>query len=165
MTFEFFIPGIARTSGSHKTVQGRITHAGDYTKQWMDTIGWFVLKEVGRMCLLEGPIKLTLIFYKERPQGDFRVRQGRPSKLLKSTAPPYPIKRPDLTKLIRAAEDALTKVIWKDDSQVVVLEGHKEFCSGDQKPGVYIKIEEVVEDLSIYEPSQTDREPMLLEMR
>jgi len=160
--FEFFIPGIARTSGSHKSYGGRITHAGDYTKQWMDTIAWCVLKEVGRMCLLEGPIKLTIVFYKERTKGDFRTRQGRTSKLLKPSAPPYPIKRPDLTKLVRAAEDALTKVIWKDDSQVVIQDTRKEFCSGDQKPGVYIKIEELVEDLSIYQTHEVEKEPMLL---
>jgi Holliday junction resolvase RusA-like endonuclease len=32
---------------------------------------------------------------------------------------PYPTSRPDLLKHIRALEDALTGVVWRDDSQII----------------------------------------------
>jgi Holliday junction resolvase RusA-like endonuclease len=39
----------------------------------------------------------------------------------------YPDRRPDLDKLVRAAFDALTNVVWKDDCQVVDLTARKEY--------------------------------------
>jgi hypothetical protein len=69
---------------------------------------------------LEGPLDVTFRFYVDRPKGHYGVRDLRPS------APPYPIVRPDLLKLARAVEDALTGVVYKDDSQIVreTLEKH-----------------------------------------
>jgi len=39
--------------------------------------------------------------------------------MVKMSAPPYPDKKPDCTKLLRALEDSLTGIIWKDDCQIV----------------------------------------------
>lgn len=158
MRFEFFVPGIARTSGSHKSYGGRITHASDYTKKWMDAVSWFVLKEVGRICLVTGPVKLTLTFFVTRPQGHFGT--GRNAGRLKDSAPSYPTKKPDLTKLTRATEDALTKVIWKDDAQVVVQDTRKVFCTEGQGPGVKIIIDELEEE-PIYEKVNERKEETL----
>ncbi len=35
--------------------------------------------------------------------------------------------KPDATKLVRALEDALTRIVWKDDAQVVTQVVHKRF--------------------------------------
>jgi Holliday junction resolvase RusA-like endonuclease len=40
--------------------------------------------------------------------------------LLKGSAPEWPVARPDALKLARAAEDALTGIVWADDAQIVV---------------------------------------------
>ena len=63
--------------------------------------------------LLDCPIDLKLIFYRPRPLGHFGKRGVRAS------APAYPVSRPDVLKLARAVEDALTGVIYRDDSQIV----------------------------------------------
>ena len=63
--------------------------------------------------LLDGPLLLTVQFIVPRPKGHYGVRGLRPS------APAYPTVRPDVTKLVRAVEDALTGIVWRDDSQVV----------------------------------------------
>jgi crossover junction endodeoxyribonuclease RusA len=63
--------------------------------------------------LLRCPIKLTLTFYAPRPKGHMGTRG------LRASAPPYPITRPDVLKLARAVEDALTGVVYGDDSQIV----------------------------------------------
>jgi len=67
--------------------------------------------------LLIGAVRLSLVFFRPRPKGHFGT--GRNAGKLKTSAEDYPIQRPDVLKLARAVEDALTGVIWRDDSQVV----------------------------------------------
>lgn len=64
--------------------------------------------------LLEGAIALQLRFYLPRPKGHYGVRGVLPS------APHYPIVRPDVLKLARGVEDALTGIVWRDDAQIVI---------------------------------------------
>jgi len=150
---EFFVPGTARTAGSKTVVRQafgppRVRHAGKYTKDWMDKVAWFALQKFGRMCLLEGPLVLTLWFYRERAKGHFGT--GRNSGKLKDSAPLRPITLPDNVKLARAVEDALTGVIWQDDAQICDHYIHKRYCNGEQKAGVYVivkTLQEIVETL------------------
>jgi len=144
----FFVPGIARTAGSKKIVPNRatgrmkVTHDGKYTKAWMDKVGWYALQEVGRMILLTGALRLECEFLILRPKGHYGT--GRNSGQLKPSAPLYPIVKPDLTKMIRAAEDALTGIIWRDDSQVVKFgDMEKRYCLDGESPGALITIKEV----------------------
>ena len=67
--------------------------------------------------LLDCALSLDIRFYFARPRGHFGT--GRNSDKLKPSAPPYPTVRPDVTKLVRAVEDALTGVLWRDDSLVI----------------------------------------------
>lgn len=69
--------------------------------------------------LLECPIQLCLHFERPRPKGHYGT--GRNAGKLKEAAPFYPTSRPDLGKLTRAVEDALTGVLYRDDSQIVYL--------------------------------------------
>lgn len=138
--FKMFVPGIARTAGSHSTYQGRIVHAGKHTRKWMDTIAWFALKEFGRPCLLEGAIFLNVVIYLPRPKGDFS--KGKNAGKLKPSAPKDHIKHPDLDKLVRAIQDALTKIIWRDDSQITMLHALKYYENTLKPPGIEIYIKE-----------------------
>ncbi len=63
--------------------------------------------------LLDGPLFVSFVFHVPRIKGHF----GK--KGLKPTAPQYPAGRPDVLKLARGVEDALTGVVWRDDSQIV----------------------------------------------
>ncbi len=55
-----------------------------------------------------------------RPKSHYRT--GRmTSHLLTGNAPLHPTSKPDLLKLARAAEDALTGLVWADDAQVVEM--------------------------------------------
>lgn len=141
-----FVIGTPRTAGSKKAFRDKagtvhLTHDGQYTKAWMDKVSWFALKKVGRMCLLNEALLLRLTFYMQRPQAHFGT--GRNAGVLKEWAIiAEHTKKPDLTKLTRAVEDALTGVIWKDDSQVARQETSKQYCDNDgQKPGVLIEVE------------------------
>ena len=67
---------------------------------------------------LDGPLKIGLIFALPRPKSHYRT--GRNAGQLRDGAPAYPTGTPDLSKLLRATEDALTDAgIWHDDAQVV----------------------------------------------
>jgi Holliday junction resolvase RusA-like endonuclease len=64
-----------------------------------------------------GPVVLEFVFHRLRPAGHYG--SGRNERVLKPSAPLWPIGKPDALKLARAAEDALTGVVWADDAQVV----------------------------------------------
>lgn len=144
-TIEFFVPGIARTAGSKSAFKDKIgkvhlTHAGKHSKGWMDSVKWWALKTYGeRTVLLTCPVTLKLTFFRQRPKGHYRT--GRNVGLLKDSAPQYPTSKPDLTKLTRAVEDALTGIVWKDDSQVVRQNTNKVYCGPEDKMGVFILID------------------------
>ena len=63
--------------------------------------------------LLDYPLSLSLTFYRPRPKSHFGARGVRPSATL------WPTTKPDVLKLARAVEDALTGIIWRDDAQIV----------------------------------------------
>lgn len=64
------------------------------------------------------PLIATCTFFIQRPRTT-QYGSGRNERVLKDTAPAYPIAEPDATKLWRGFEDALTGVLWKDDARVV----------------------------------------------
>lgn len=146
---EFFVPGISRTAGSKSAFKDKygkihLTHAGKYTKDWMDSVKWFALKEYGqKMVLLTCPLSLKLTFYLKRPSGHYRTGKYA-GEIKESFAQAYPTPKPDLTKLVRAAEDALTGIVWKDDSQVVKQATKKVYCGPEKKIGVYIAVSRVL---------------------
>ena len=62
----------------------------------------------------------------------------RPKSLAKKVS--AHIKRPDIDKLARAALDALSGVIWRDDSQVVELVASKSYAEPEEPPYVDISV-------------------------
>lgn len=65
--------------------------------------------------LMVGPIFMRTIIYRP-PTNGLYLKDG--SLSAKGKREPVPITRPDLLKQMRAIEDALTGVIYKDDSQI-----------------------------------------------
>jgi len=86
-------------------------------KEWKRAVAQAAGEKRGDRPLLEGALRLTVLFYMPRPKGHYGT--GRNAGVLKNGAPPYPTVKPDTTKLLRAVEDALTAVVWRDDTQVV----------------------------------------------
>jgi Holliday junction resolvase RusA-like endonuclease len=64
--------------------------------------------------ILDGPVALDALFFRARPRSHHNS-QG----FVRASAPAYPTTRPDRGKLLRSVEDALTGLVWRDDSQVV----------------------------------------------
>lgn len=137
----FFVPGVPKPAGSKKTLPHRYT--GEMvTMDMSGTAGKKWRKQVKNTAavywknkLLECPVAMNLTFYFQRPKKHFRT--GKFSHLLRNDAPRHHTVTPDTTKVTRAVEDALTGVIWKDDSQVVDQHIKKRYA---ETPGVYVEI-------------------------
>jgi len=87
---------------------------------------------------LAGPLRLELTFLLPRPKGHWGT--GRDAEKLRPSAPRWPAVRPDLTKLIRSTEDALSGLAWRDDAQIVEQIARKVYCVGPQPPGAWIMV-------------------------
>jgi Holliday junction resolvase RusA-like endonuclease len=92
---------------------------------------------------LAGPLEVAVTFYLKRPKSHYRT--GRNAELLRDDAPPYPAKAPDLSKLARSTEDALSDAgLWADDAQVVrYARLAKCWCATSFiTPGAFIRVRE-----------------------
>lgn len=67
--------------------------------------------------LYEGGLSCMIHFYVPRPAGHYNSK-GNLNK--QGIGKPYPTSKPDVLKLARGVEDALTGIVWKDDAQIVV---------------------------------------------
>ncbi len=97
-----------------------VAPASKYQKPWQEAVKWsFLESEYARMILWTEPLDVKISFCFIRPNSHFGT--GKNAGLLKASAPTYPAKRPDIEKLARSTNDALTGLVWKDDSQIVLL--------------------------------------------
>lgn len=88
--------------------------------------------------LLEGPIRVEITAYFQRPKGHFK--SGKNSSTLKNTAPAWHTSKPDRDNMEKAVLDALTSVgVWRDDSQVCAGEVQKRYA--DTMPQTHVSIE------------------------
>jgi crossover junction endodeoxyribonuclease RusA len=85
--------------------------------------------------LIRGPVTMSVVFLFARPMGHFRKDES-----LKPSAPKHHAVRPDGSKLIRSTEDALSKLLYEDDSRIVTGTWHKRYCVEGERPGAVITV-------------------------
>jgi Holliday junction resolvase RusA-like endonuclease len=134
-------PGGSKRAFSHK---GRawVVDANEHTSTWRNSVRAAALS-VYRGRPLHQAVRVKYIFYFNRPRCHFG--SGKNSQILKPSAPEHHTKKPDLTKLERSTEDALTGIIWKDDCQVVKCEKEKKYCEEWETEGCQIEIEVIID--------------------
>lgn len=112
MKFEFRVSGRPAVQGNHAVSrQGRIFEKRSKAlEDWREAFAWQARLSIGggRKGPFVGAMDCELTFFLPRAQ----------SAPVRRT---LPIVRPDADKLARAALDAMTGVIWVDDSQVTDL--------------------------------------------
>jgi Holliday junction resolvase RusA-like endonuclease len=130
--FEVVIFGRPQPAGSkrafvnRRTGRAHVVDAAKGSQPWKQEVAGTALSACGgEPLLLDGPLILDVKFFLRRPQGHYRT--GRNAHLLRDSAPGYPTTKPDTTKLVRAAEDALTGIVWRDDCQVVYTIASKHY--------------------------------------
>ena len=113
-------PGGSKRSFRHpQTGQIIVTEDSD-NKNWRSQVaqaGALRMSYDGVRDLLTGPLHVTFTFVRPRPASHYG--SGRNAGTVKQSAPAFPTTRPDVLKLARAAEDALTGQVWRDDAQIV----------------------------------------------
>lgn len=125
----FTVLGRPQTAGSKKAFAHRttgriiVTDDNKRSKPWMQAVAAEAYNHVDE--LLDGPLELEVTFYLVRPKGHYG--SGKNSATVKASAPAFPATRPDTTKLLRAVEDALTGVAYRDDGQIVDQVARKRF--------------------------------------
>jgi len=139
---KFFVPGIPATGGSkrafvnHKNGKMVVMDDCKRNKDWRAVVALAGKQAMEGNLPLTGALAVFMTFTLPRPKSHFGT--GRNAHTLK---PAFlglgHTSKPDVLKLARAAEDALTGICWFDDSQTAYLCLSKIY--GDT-PGVFIEI-------------------------
>lgn len=142
----FFVPGIPKPGGSKRFVGlnagGRaiLVDACKKNKDWRAVVAWYARKAHAGPPL-SGPLAVSVTFVMPRPKSHFCT--GRNAGALKPNATSLCVTRPDATKLWRAAEDALTGILWMDDAQICDQRVTKMY---DYQPGMSILVTTIQDD-------------------
>lgn len=135
---DVFVPGDPTTKGSiiaikHRTTGKAIAIPSNSTNQkaWGAHVRAVALEAWGERGPMLGPVVIVCRFVKPR-------RKSAP----KNGTPPH-TRQPDGDKLERAVWDSLSKLVWGDDSQVVLWGGSKREADAGEMPGVYIRVAEL----------------------
>jgi Holliday junction resolvase RusA-like endonuclease len=121
-----------------------IESSHDRVKSWRQAVVEAALNARQSSPPLTGPLSVSAVFTMPRPKGHYRT--GKLSHLIRDSAPCHPASMPDLSKLLRSTEDALTDAgIWADDSLVVNYTLLAKVYAGEDgaldTPGAVITIE------------------------
>jgi len=142
-TLSFFVPGEPKTKGSMIPMRAgnHLTVRPDNkrSKNWENVVATYArLKFRGDPA--EGAIIMNTKFYLPRPKSHYG--SGKNADTIKAGKPELPILHStgDLDKLERCVWDALTGIIYVDDSQVCGGERNKVYALLGEETGVMITV-------------------------
>jgi len=135
---EYFVPGRPRPKGSWKPVpiKGRTVLVPDNKRSapWARVVAAYTrIKMSGPPWEPDVPVGIRIRFFFRRPDSHYRTRNKRPDRSpegLKDRSMPFPMGRrnyPDTDKLERNVWDAITKIVYEDDIQIVKCGATKEW--------------------------------------
>ena len=159
-SLRFIAPGVPKPKGN--VIKGRWGGYHDATEGLDDWLGivrdqacaamrgrWRIDPKVaGRtivgLQLFNGPVALDITFVLPRPKTFTPPKFLEGDRALWRTMftdgiPPH-LKKIDVDKCIRAVGDALTGIVWHDDSQVVDARGRKRYAYPDETTGAIISV-------------------------
>jgi Holliday junction resolvase RusA-like endonuclease len=91
--------------------RGQMIESSKKVAPWRESVKWAALEVRRGSPPLDGPLVVRMVFTVAKPKSAPKTRTT------------YPDRQPDLSKLIRSTEDALTQAgIWADDARVVEYE-------------------------------------------
>jgi crossover junction endodeoxyribonuclease RusA len=127
---DVFVPGRPAPQGSKRYLgAGRAIEMSKYVGAWRDDVRTACVRLWEGRAPLDGPLVLEVEFVRARPL----------SAPKRST--PSATGAPDLSKLVRSTEDAITSAgVWRDDSRVVATLSWKRLAEIDETPGARIRI-------------------------
>lgn len=145
MTIEITVYGSPAPQGSKKFVgmvngHGMMAESSKKVKPWRQDVKAEALKVRNGEPPIDGPVVVRMVFTLPKPLSAPKRKRT------------YPDKKPDLSKLVRSTEDALTEAgIWRDDARVIGYQRlAKVFPNEDPEaldsPGVKITVMRIESD-------------------
>lgn len=140
----FRIHGIPVAQGSKIAGVSKSGHAfmressAKKLRPWRQDVAAQALLAMEGRELMVGPVSVIVTFLFPRPKAHYRT--GRHAANLRDDAPDWHASKPDLSKLVRALEDALTGVVFRDDAQVASMVVGKRYCRADEQPGAMVNV-------------------------
>lgn len=153
-SIEFTVFGRPAPKGSMRAAGNRIIPSGS-PQNAANQVSWeSAVQNAARIalatCLSSGviyfvgvPLRFTAIWRMQRPMSHFHKKGPMIGRVL-ADAPKYPITAPDTSKLLRATEDALNKLVMDDDSRIAETMMRKVYVDPG-KEGAWIKIDQLEE--------------------
>jgi Holliday junction resolvase RusA-like endonuclease len=141
----FSVPGIPVAKGSLRVVPVKKKSGQLGVKfipfqrlvEWQAAIRFEASRFTATNLPWTGPVDLHVSFRFPRPKSHFKVIEPN-FPVLKTDAPLFVVRRPDLDKLMRSVLDSITGVLIKDDSQVVSFQAVKKYANINGRPGVTV---------------------------
>ena len=135
-----FVPGAPPSKGSFRVFRnGGIANSSRALGPWTKTARERAATLMGNEPpWREAAFGVTVWACFERPKGHF-TRKGA----LKEDAPEHVLKKPDADKTLRAVLDALTGILYHDDSQVICSKVYKLWADEDFPAGTLIVAEKL----------------------
>lgn len=136
MSIEFTVYGKPAQMGSKKAfVRGNRAIITDdnskQRKQWANAVATAAAEAMDGRPLMDGPVSLWVMFYFARPKSHYG--SGKNAGVLKDSAPDCHSQSPDLDKLIRCLNDALSGIVFRDDRQVWKLSSRRMWCDDQER--------------------------------
>jgi Holliday junction resolvase RusA-like endonuclease len=129
------VRGTPGPQGSKRYVgNGILLESSAKVKPWREAVKWAAIESLPYAgFLFHGPLHVEMHFTLPKPKSCPKSRK-------------YPDRSPDLDKLVRSTDDALTQAgIWEDDARVVRIVATKNFPGANANclpcPGVTIFID------------------------
>lgn len=145
----FFVPGIPRPGGSKRAFPIRrrdgsvgvaVSEDCKHTREWRtDVREAFRAYAATRPDIafpLDVPLAVTMVFVLHRPKSHYDKRGQIRERYIDAR----PERKPDVLKLARSTEDALTGLAWTDDARTTHLVLTKRYVQSGE-PGAQITIE------------------------
>lgn len=138
----FYVLGIPATQGSKRAfvINGRARmreSSSEKLHTWYTSVRTAAFNEFPAP--VAGPVCIRVRFEMPRPKAHYRT--GAHADALRIDAPHWCEKKPDLDKLVRAVLDAMTAVVYRDDSQVVEISATMTYAY--ERSGARIEIEQI----------------------
>lgn len=145
MTLQIVVYGNPAPQGSKKFVgivngHGMMVESSKKVKPWRQDVKAAAIAVRNGSAPLDGPLVARMVFTVPKPASAPKRRRT------------WPDKKPDVSKLVRSTEDALTDAgIWRDDARVVEYERVAKVFPGEdpealEVPGVRIVVRQVLGD-------------------
>lgn len=115
-----------------------VDDAGKGNKEWKKIVSSYAMLFMKGASPFTDPVKCEMIFYLRRPQSHYRT--GKFAHMLRDDAPEFHTTKPDALKFARSTEDAMTDIVWNDDSGNVRICSEKKYMKPEDREGCAIRL-------------------------